>query len=254
MKKLVLSLGDVPQTGRSTCLEVLQGVLRERSVPNLRLHTDASQPVGPGRSRFLDLSGGWLADDFIGWLDVSALVLLDVATGEGQEFLDFYAESELPEMLAEIDATVTLVTSVTDDVDSEHFLRAAAETLRDDAEYVVVRGAAHVGWQSSACERAMHHLGAVEIGAPALPAWIAEDLDGEGRHVFDLLSRRATLNRSVDAALRTWEADFAAELGAAAELLWPEGLDRSHSPLTSIRTRGAAGARRAAGSKVAAGH
>ena len=82
MKKLILSLSDVPTTGRTTLCELVHAEWRRKGVAHSRYHTSTEHPQGPGRSRFIDLTHGLNCDDVIGWLDLSSLVLLDVATGD----------------------------------------------------------------------------------------------------------------------------------------------------------------------------
>jgi len=230
VKKLVLSLSDVPATGRTTLCEILQAVWRRKSLAHSRYHTSTEQPLGPGRSRFVDLTNGLNCDDVISWLDATSLVMLDVATGDAAYVADDYSNSDLPEMLAEVDCSITLLAIHNGQPRAESELLWLAERFRDDAEYVVVRheGAARPagGWHLAACQRAMHHLGAVPVELPAWPAPLSTFAREERLHALTLLARQPTWSRPVQTWIENWLLAAQSVLEAAADSLWPAELDR----------------------------
>jgi len=226
VKKIVLSLNDAPGTGRTTTCELVHGRWRHHGLGHSRWHSAADQPAGPGRSRYVDLGGRLAEEEVIGWLDQSSLVMLDVATGDGAALVEGYVRSDLPEILAEMDCTVTVLSVLSGQSRAEQSLLQLAATLRDDAEYVVVRRqSAGTGWQVPGCQRAMHHLGAVEILLPELPEGVVEAAAGEGSHCVEWMARDAGLPRIAQSWLRTWWLECDQRLDEAADLLWPDGLD-----------------------------
>jgi hypothetical protein len=227
VKKILLSLNDAPNTGRTTACELVQGLWRQKGLGHSRWHTAADQPGGPGRSRFIDLGNRLAEDDVIGWLDQASLVMVDVATGDAGSMIENFVRSDLPEMLAEMDCTVTLLSVLNGQSRAEQSLLQLASLLRDDAEYVVVRReSAGRDWLLPACQRAMHHLGAVEIPLPELPATLADAAEGEGHHCLDWMARESALPRLAQGWLRSWWLECDRQLEEASDLLWPEDLDR----------------------------
>jgi len=226
VKKIVLSLNDAPGTGRTTTCELVQGLWRQKGLGHSRWHTAADQPGGPGRSRFVDLGTRLTDDEVIGWLDQSSLVMVDVATGDAAAMMENFVRGDLPEMLAEMDCTLTVMSVLNGQPRAEQSLLQLAGLLRDDAEYVIVRRqSAGDGWLVPGCQRAMHHLGAVEIALPELPATLAEAAAAEGQHAVEWMAREAALPRLAQGWLRSWWLECDRRLEEAADLLWPDDLE-----------------------------
>ena len=226
MKKIVLSLSDAPGTGRTTACELVQAVWRKRGLGHSRWHSAADHPTGPGRSRFADLGARLSEDEVIGWLDQASLVMVDVATGDAAGMVDHFVHSDLPEILAEMDCTITVMAVLNGQLRAEQSLLQIAGQLRDDAEYVVIRRAgAPSGWQLPPCQRAMHHLGAVEIVLPELPVELAAAASSEGQHCLEWMAHEAMLPRLAQTWLRSWWLECDRNLEDAADLLWPDDLD-----------------------------
>jgi len=221
VKKLVLSLNDAPATGRTTACELVHGLWRRQGLSHSRWHTAAEHPSGPGRSTFIDLGSRLPEDEVIGWLDQSPLVLLDVATGDAGSLIEDFVRNDLPEMLAEMECSITVLSVLDGQNRAEHSLLQLASLLRDDAEYVVARRtSAGQGWRVPGCQRAMHHLGAVEIVLPDWPATLAEAASIEGDHIVTWMARASTLPRIAQSQLRSWWLECDQSLAATADLLW----------------------------------
>ncbi len=235
MKKIVLSLSDAPGTGRTTACELVQSTWRNKGLGHSRWHSAAEQPSGPGRSRFLDMGTRLSEDEVIGWLDGAPLVMLDVATGDAGVLVDSYVRSDLPEILAEVDCTVTLLAVLNGGVQAEQSLLQLAGQMRDDAEYVVVRREnAGGGWQLSSCQRAMHHLGAIEVVMPEMPEGLVAAALEEDRHCVEWMRRELILPRVAQGLLRSWWLECDRRFEEAGEFLWPEDLDPCASGITAM--------------------
>ena len=251
MKKLVLSLNDAPATGRTTTCELIHGLWRRQGLGHSRWHTATDQPGGPGRSTFVDLTSGLSDDEVVRWLDKSSLVMLDVASGDGASLVENFVRGDLPEILSELECTVTVLSVLNGQTRAEHSLLQLAGLLRDEAEYVVVRREqAGRDWLLPACQRAMHHLGAREIHLPDWPAELAAAAATEGDHGVEWMARASALPRMAQGLLRSWWLECDQRLEAAAPLLWPDDLDpcsyghgldsrgRSHQPSYQSLTAG----------------
>jgi hypothetical protein len=248
VKKIVFSVNDAPATGRTTACELVQALWRNKGLGHSRWHTAADQPSGPGRSRFADLGTRLVEDEVISWLDQASLIMVDVATGDAAAMIENYVRSDLPEILAEMDCTVTLLSVLNGQLRAEQSLLQLAGLLRDDAEYVIGRReGAGGGWQLPACQRAMHHLGAVEVPLPELPAALADAAAAEGHHCVEWMARESALPRLAQGWLRSWWLECDRRLEEAADLLWPEDLDSCDfgTPM-SMGARGRRSAKKAA--------
>lgn len=235
MKKIILSLGDTPNTGRTTVCEALQGLWQQRGMEHLRFHTAENQPRGPGESRAIQWRGQLSVDEMIGWLDTAPLVLVDVATGETDDVLGDVASEEWQEVLMEMSCSLTVLTSVTEHPQTEASLLKIAGQLRDDAEYVIVRPDRSEGWRLPACQRAMHHLDGVEITLPPWPPAL-EAADGAPLpHVLSLLAHEKQLPRMTQSWLRSWWLEYGVSLETAEQALWPEGVEAPSSYGNAMR-------------------
>jgi hypothetical protein len=222
MKKLILSLSEVPRTGRTTFSEVLHGLLVQRMNAHGMAHTDAERPLGLSASIFLESSSRLTIEDFIVLLDQAPIAILDVATGETDAILDVYERRELAEVLGEMDTTLTVALPVTANRQTELTVLRVAETFRDDADYVLLRRAGDFGqWSLPNAGRAMHHLGAIEVAVPGLSGMIVEFLDENDATLPQLMMRIDSLSRALQPALRRWQVDYFAALEVASDFLWP---------------------------------
>jgi hypothetical protein len=244
MKKLILSLSEVAGTGRTTFCEALHGLLKQKRVAHLLAHTDPERPSGLSPSSYLDPAAGLGVEDFIALLDEAPVVVLDLTTGETEEFLSLYERSELADVLGEIDAALTLVLSATSNSRTETTLLEVAEVFRDDADYIVLRGPDFRGWGMPNAGRAMHHLGAVEIAVPPLPIRLATFVDGGEAVLPRLLSGHTTLPRSEQGALDAWEIQYYTAMEGAGEFLWTADAIAAAPTLPPGRTRIAGRGRR----------
>jgi hypothetical protein len=237
MKKLILSLSEVPGTGRTTFCEALHGLLKQKRVPHLLAHTDPDRQPGLSPSSYLDPAGGLAVEDFIALLDEAPVVVLDLTTGETEEFLSLYERSELADVLGEMDGALTLVLPATANTRSETTLLDVAEVFRDDADYIVLRGPDFRNWALANAGRAMHHLGAVEIIVPPLPATVARFVAGGEALLPRLVSGRVSLPRADQGALHGWEIQYYTALEDASELLWTADAVATAPTLPPGRTR-----------------
>lgn len=241
MKRLILLMSDVRETGRSTFSEVLHGLLRQKGVPHLLAHTDGGRPEGLAPSAFLDSSLRLAQQDFIALLDEAPVVVVDVATGDTDAFLEFIERSELPELVAEMDGAIGLVLPVNADARTESGVVRAAEVFRDDADYVVLRhGSGPHAWKLPNAGRAMHYLGAVELQAPVLPEALLAGLRAMPASLPEVVARKVALPRAHQPLFAAWQIDYYAALESAGDLLWPAEAVASCPALPASRLPAAA--------------
>ncbi|MGI8602253.1 MAG: hypothetical protein ACR2OZ_04555 [Verrucomicrobiales bacterium] len=240
MKKLILSLGEVPQTGRTSFCEILHGLLRQKNVPHLLAHTDVGRPDGLSSSCYLDAGSKLRPEDFIALLDSAPVVVFDMATGETEDLLELYERNDIGEVLAEMDTSVTLALSATRNRQSEATVLRVAEIFRHDADYLILRThPEESNWLLPNAKRAMHHLGATEVPVPILSDPLVSFLNGSRAALPQFLGRRAGVPRALQPLLGHWEIDYITALEKVSEHLWPTECAQATPMLGSSRSNAA---------------
>ena len=173
MKKLIIIQNDYPGTGKSTLSLCLQRYLGQYGVDHrlLSLSEDNEEPA-PG---VVQLDADALTPrSFLAQIDLSPLTILEVGTGHGEFFNQFFQSSELDTILYEAGVEMTVVLPVTADQESFEMVTQAAEVYSDNAEYLI----AHLVtssydeddkvWDTSYAARVMDMFEAVELHIPEI--------------------------------------------------------------------------------------
>lgn len=173
MKKLIIIQNDYPGTGKSTLSLCLQRYLGEYGVSHRLLAlTEDSAALTPGAVQ-LD-ADSLTPRSFLAHVDAAPITILEVATGLGEYFNQFFQSSELDTILYETGVAVTVVLPVTADRESFDSVTQAAEVYSDNAEYLI----AHLVtssydeddkvWDTSYAARVMDMFEAVELHIPEI--------------------------------------------------------------------------------------
>ncbi|MBL9130896.1 MAG: hypothetical protein JNG86_06845 [Verrucomicrobiaceae bacterium] len=173
MKKLIIIQNDYPGTGKSTLSLCLQRYLGEYGVDHRLLSlAEENVPTSPGSVR-LD-ADSLTPRMFLAHVDAAPITVLEVATGLGEYFNQFFQSSELDTILYEAGVAITVVLPVTADRESFDSVTQAAEVFSDNAEYLI----AHLVtssydeddkvWDTSYAARVMDMFEAVELHIPEI--------------------------------------------------------------------------------------
>jgi hypothetical protein len=173
MKKLIIIQNDYPGTGKSTLSLCLQRYLAQYGVDHrLLCLSEGNQALAPGAT-LLD-ADSLTPRSFLAHVDACALTILEVGTGLGEYFNQFYQSSEFDSILSEAGVAVTVVLPVTADHESFDSVTQAAEIYSDNAEYLI----AHLVtscydeddkvWDTSYASRVMDMFEAVELHIPEI--------------------------------------------------------------------------------------
>src|SRR5579864_1828967 len=100
----------------------------------LRFHADAE---------FVNIQKPRETDRLFALLETTNLLIVDCRAASTDLFLDYFAEINLREVLAALDARLTLVTPVNHEADSVEQLRLLSARLNTDCRYVVVKNQSH---------------------------------------------------------------------------------------------------------------
>lgn len=167
MNKLILLLNDHPLVGKSTLARCFSLYLsqhdREHHLHFLKQGAAGPQEIDPGH-----LSPRLLRQ----WLRERPVVILDVGSGLGGFFGKFFRLHQAQRLLAEANASLSVVLPVTSAEDSFDSVIQATEWFGDQAEYLVAirtqEGSADEqhAWESSYASRVMNLFDAQEIKVP----------------------------------------------------------------------------------------
>ncbi|CAN5457583.1 hypothetical protein BH23VER1_BH23VER1_21420 [soil metagenome] len=238
MKKLILVLNDLAGTGKTTSAQVLHEYLLRRGVEHIQVSTDATSDLHLPEVEVLDIANCLEPHDIISLIDRGGVAIVDVHSEDGAAILgDFFVENEIAALLGELDASLTLVIPVNDDLESFEGIEGLTRAFADDAEYVVVRSAipAEYGdaFEGSEGAHALGQLGAIFVEMPEMDCDLLGELERLGHSVAEALFDRQQLPRYVRNDLHAWEIDFSEALGEADEFLLPGGHKESVSVMIS---------------------
>lgn len=226
MKRLVLILNGKGGVGKSFFAVNFVQFLKDKNIAHSaidsdnenstlkRFHTDA---------RFLDLDDRRELDEIFNALEKSNLVVMDCRAASTDLFIDYFTEIDLPTVLTELGATLTLVMPVNHESDSVDQIQRLTDYFGNKCSYVVVRNAAHSEsfalFESSEVRAQLKtRLGGKEISMTRLQDWLVEALNAENlttttaaKHpAFGLLDRQR---------LQTWQRKLYSEIESASDLL-----------------------------------
>lgn len=227
-KRLDLILNGKGGVGKSFFAVNFVQFLKDRGIAHVAIDSDNENSTLKRfhpEAQFIDLSNRRELDRIFAALEKTNLVVVDCRAASTDLFLDYFDEIALPDLLAAIGATLTLVMPVNHELDSVDQVQRLADKLGKTSAYVVVRNAAHSDsfalFDSAEVRvRLNREFGAVEITMARLQDWLVEALNGQNLAVtaaakhqsFSLLDRQRLL---------TWQRRLYAELESASGLLLP---------------------------------
>jgi hypothetical protein len=174
MKRLIIIQNDYTGAGKTTLAQCFDHYLNMHRVAHHNaLLTESIDNTRP-RSQ-MD------ADDlklpvFIGLLDQSDLLILEIESGMTDLFYSFYEKHELATLLPEMGWDMTVVLPVTSEDESFDAVSTAAEVFSDSAQYLVAHTPTSSfyddesrAWERSHAARVMDMFEAVDMNMPAAP-------------------------------------------------------------------------------------
>lgn len=180
MKRLLLIQNDTAGTGKTTLTHCLARYLRHHGANHQILNLVAEKdPLADDLTLEADsLSGA----RFLSHLDDSNITVLEIETGLGEFFGNFYQHNDLENVLSEAGIQLSVVLPVTAESDTFDSVIRAAEVYSDTAEYTI----AHLitgsyddddsTWDRSYAARVMDMFEAVELYLPEIGFQLEMDL------------------------------------------------------------------------------
>jgi hypothetical protein len=108
------------------------------------------------------------------------VVVVDCRAASTRIFLDYFAEAELPAVLASLGAGLTIACPVNHELDSIHQIQRLVNALAGKADFLIIRNEVHGEgfdlFDKSKLRQKLTDLGAREILVTRMPKWLVEDL------------------------------------------------------------------------------
>jgi len=228
MKRLDLILNGKGGVGKSFFAVNFVQFLNDNGIPHVAIDSDNENSTLKrfhSGARFLDLDSRRELDGIFTALEKSPLVVMDCRAASTDLFIDYFAEIDLPAVLTALETRLTLVIPVNHEADSVDQVQRLADQFGKQANYLVVRNAAHSDsfalFESSEVRAELKDkLGSREIAMTRLQDWLVEALNAENLTIaaaikhpgFSLLDRQR---------LQTWQRKLYAEIEAVSEMLLP---------------------------------
>jgi hypothetical protein len=195
MKRLILIQNDAAGTGKSTLTHCLERYLNQYGVA----HQVAClvEECDPLSDRIALLAESLNGDQFSDFLDQAPLSILEIETGLGHFFGEFYQSYGLEERLAAQGIQLSLVIPVGAESDTFESVVKAAEVYSDTAEYTI----AHLvtgsyddntsSWDRSYAARVMDMFEAVELYMPEIGFQLEMELRAHHIEITEALAEPA---------------------------------------------------------------
>jgi hypothetical protein len=219
MKRLILIQNDYAGAGKTTLAQCFDHYLNLHRAPH---HTAVlTEAADSSRNRTQIDADELKLPVFIGLLDKSDLLILEIETGMTDLFYSFYEKHELATLLPEMGWEMTVVVPVTGEEESFDSVTAAAEVFSDCAQYFVAHTPTSSfyddetsAWERSYAARVMDMFEAVDMKMP--PASDALEFQLKIRHteLFDAIGM-AGADPVLETEVSKWFRKFTAHLDAA---------------------------------------
>jgi hypothetical protein len=175
---------------------------------------------------FWDLEDQFEVSQLIGAIDSHSAVILDVHSGGARNWGDFFEAEDLENLLAELDAEMTLVIPDTRSERCNEEICDLTEIFADQADYVVAHlpGDARneVKWKGSLADKAIRYIGAGTVDIPGISEDLRTALDNAGMDFAGALNNPSELPRFAEVQLTQWIDRASSALAAGSEFLIPD--------------------------------
>jgi len=227
MKKLIVVANDLERSGKSSLARAIYHHLKELEAKVLFVTSNEMDMTENFDGDFWDLEDQFEVSSLIAALDNHDAVVLDVHTGAARNLGEFCESEDLENLLAELEAEMTLVIPNTQSERCNEEITDIAEIFSDSADYVIAHLPGNeraVKWKASPAEKAIRYLGATEIRIPAINEDLVTAIESTDFDFAEALNTPANLPRFAEVQVNQWLEKVSAALGEAHEYLHPEAI------------------------------
>ena len=226
MKKLIVVVNDLERSGKSALARALSHYLKSEEVKHLLVTSNEMDMTDSYPGEFWDLEDQFDISQLISAIDRHDAVVLDVHSGAARNWGDFCESEDLENVLAEIDAEMTVVIPDTRTERCNEEICDLTEIFADQANYLIAHLSGEkrneVKWKGSPAEKAIRYLGASEIQLPGLPDELCTALENAGVDLPEALNKPSLLPRFAEVQVSQWLERTSSCLAAGGEHLIPD--------------------------------
>ncbi|MEM9017087.1 MAG: hypothetical protein AAGC68_08730 [Verrucomicrobiota bacterium] len=207
MKKLIIVVNDLERSGKSAMARAISHHLAESEVNHLLVTSNEMDMSDTFSGEFWDLEDQFDVSLLIGALDSYNAVIVDVHTGAARNWGEFAEANDLENLLAEIDAEMTMVIPNNQSERCNEEITDLAEIFADQADYLVAHLPGDdraVKWKASSAEKALRYLGAAQVEFPGLSEDLETALESAEIELADALNKPTDLPRFAEVQVSQW--------------------------------------------------
>jgi hypothetical protein len=228
MKKLIVVVNDLERSGKSALARTLSHHLKSQEIKHLLVTSNEMDMTDSFPGEFWDLEDQFDVSQLIGAIDSHSAVILDVHSGGARNWGDFFEAEDLENLLAELDAEMTLVIPDTRSERCNEEICDLTEIFADQADYVIAHlpgdSRNEVKWKGSLADKAIRYLGAGTVDIPGISDDLRTALDNAGIDFTEALNNPSELPRFAEVQLTQWIDRASSCLSAGNEYLIPDSV------------------------------
>lgn len=225
MKKLIVVVNDLERSSKSTLARAISYHLHSEEISHLLVTSNEQDVTDTYKGDFWDLEDQFDVSQLIAAIDSHDAVVLDVHSGGARNWAEIFESEDLDNLLAEIDAEMTLVIPETQSERCNEEICDLAEIFTDQTDYVIAHvpgdARSQVKWKRSPAEKAVRYLGANEVTIPAISDDLFTTLDNADVDLIEALNDPSSLPRFAEVQVMQWLERAASALGMGNEHLIP---------------------------------
>ena len=225
MNKLIVVVNDLERSGKSALTRAISHYLRETEVNHLLVTSNEMDMSDSFTGEFWDLEDQFDVSELIGALDSYDAIVVDVHTGAARNWGEFCEATDLENLLAEIDAEMTLVIPNNQSERCNEEITDIAEIFADQADYVVAQMPGDeraIKWKASPAEKALRYLGAAEVALPAISDELQTAMESSEIELKEALNQPSELPRFAEVQVSQWLDEVSTALTSGQDYLIPE--------------------------------
>lgn len=227
-KRIDLILNNKGGVGKSFLAANLVQYLKDQKQPHAAIDTDNANSTlkrAHPEASFVNVDERQELDAIFTALDSQPLVVVDGRAASSDQFLKYFDEIELADLLGRLKASLTVIVPVSHEADSVAQVKLLSDVLDQHVAYLVVKNEGlsqhfHLYEQSQVRKRLAEELKGREMVMPKLHDWLVAKLNAENLTVtqamasdqFTLMDRQR---------LKSWQRRFNEQLETVKDVLLP---------------------------------
>ncbi len=228
MKKLIVVVNDLERSGKSALARTLSHHLKSKDIKHLLVTSNEMDMTDSFPGEFWDLEDQFDVSQLIAAIDSNSAVILDVHSGGARNWGDFFEAEDLENLLAELDAEMTVVIPDTRSERCNEEICDLTEIFADQADYLIAHlpgdSKNEIKWKGSLADKAIRYIGATDVEIPGLSDDLRTALENADIEFVEALNDPSALPRFAEVQLSQWIERASASLAAGNEYLIPDSV------------------------------